>query len=453
MTARTATRACASRTRTGGGRQGRPDLAQFAAAAQPGWYGHLPLNPCAVTGCNYGSAGRGLCNRHAKQWRRAGRPDRAAWMSSSAAAPPARPPAACRVGYCGLWAQGTSVFCHTHHDRWTKSGRPDPGEFAASRENPGPGQEHIDLRRLPAGLRLEIQYVLQCRGDEQDTRLPPADIRPFAAVLAAAGVSSLLDQPEAWWTALPSGESRHGWPAFILDARRRVEALASGAGWETEYQRDTWRLRVVGIARGDNAAIRFTGIPQPWLKDLAKRYARWQLFTGLTAATARAGVLGVTRFAAWLGSLPEPPAGLDGIDRPLLERYLAVLHSEMGGRHRHQHYVSALSSFLREIRRHGWDDDAMPATAAIYPEDFPPRGAAASPRPCRPRHGPGRAARQPRQAAQPCLPAHHADPHPLRAADLLSGRAALRLHRYRRRRRSLPALLQHQDETRGPCPR
>ena len=169
------------------------------------------------------------------------------------------------------------------------------------------------------------------------------------------------------------GDNGHGWRAFVLDARRRVEALAFGAGWETEYPRDTWRLRVLGIARGD-AAIRFTGIPQPWLKDLAKRYARWQLSTGLTAATARAGALGVTRFAAWLASLPEPPAGLGGVDRPLLERYLAVLHAEMGGQQRHQQYVSALSGFLREIRRHGWDG-TLPATAVIFPEDFPARGA------------------------------------------------------------------------------
>ena len=352
---------------------GRPDLAGFAATAEPGWHGHLPLNPCTVTGCNYGAAARGLCNRHAKQWRRAGRPDQAAWLAWIAPVPPGKPAAACRIGYCGLWAQGTSVFCHGHHERWTRSGRPDADEFAASRENPGPGQEHIDLRRLPPGLRLEIQYVLQCRGDEQDTRLPPEDVRPFAAVLAAAGASSLLDRPEEWWTARPSRGSGHGWRAFVLDARRRVEALASGAGWETEYPRDTWRLRVLGTARGD-AAIRFTGIPQPWLKDLAKRYARWQLSTGLTAATARAGALGMTRFAAWLASLPEPPAGLDGVDRPLLERYLAVLHAEMGGQQRHQQYVSALSGFLREIRRHGWDG-TMPATAVIFPEDFPARGA------------------------------------------------------------------------------
>ena len=57
-----------------------------------------------------------------------------------------------------------------------------------------------------------------------------------------------------------------------------------------------------------------------------------------------------------------------------------------------------------------------------------PRGPA-SPRPRRPRHGPGRAARQPRQAGQPGLPAHHPDPHPLRPADLLRGRAVLRTTR------------------------
>ena len=168
------------------------------------------------------------------------------------------------------------------------AGRPDADEFAASRENPGPGQEHIDLRRLPPGLRLEIQYVLQCRGDEQDTRPPPEVVRPFAAVLAAAGASSLLDQPEEWWDR-PSFEGKRARLARVRPRRAApVEALASGAGWETEYPRDTWRLRVLGTARGD-AAIRFTGIPQPWLKDLAKRYARWQLSTGLTAATARAG--------------------------------------------------------------------------------------------------------------------------------------------------------------------
>ena len=192
-------------------------------------------------------------------------------------------------------------------------------------------------------------------------------------VLADAGASSLLEQPEEWWTALYPPRKGRGWRPFILDARRRVEALAFGAGWDTEYPRDTWRLRNLGIDKPE-ATFSFAGIPQAWLRELAKRHTRWQLATGLSVSTAGNGVRAVTRFAAWLAALPDPPAGLDGVTRPLLERYLAVLQAEMGGQVRHTHYVGGLSGFLKTVRRHGWDD-TLPATAAIYPEDFPPRGA------------------------------------------------------------------------------
>ena len=126
----------------------------------------------------------------------------------------------------------------------------------------------------------------------------------------------------------------------------------------------------------------------------------------------------MTRFAAWLACLPEPPAGLDSVTRPLLERYLAVLHAEMGGQVRHSNYVGGLSGFLQAIRRHGWDD-TLPATTAIYPEDFPARGARL------PRGLAAHVMAQVEQPAnldrlgQPGLPAHHPDPHPLRPADLL----------------------------------
>ncbi len=353
---------------------GRPALAEFTATAEPGWHGHLPLSSCAIAGCNYGPMARGMCQRHVRQWYYAGRPDLAAWQASAVPLPPpAEPPPACRIGYCSLWAQGTSVFCHGHDNRWKSNGRPDADEFAAACENPGPGHEHIDLRRLPAGLRLEVQYVLQCRGDEQTARLPPREVQPLVAVLAAAGASSLLEQPEEWWAGRPAPAHGRGWRAFILDARRRAEALAFGAGWDTEYPRDTWRLCNLGTGQPE-ATISFAGIPQPWLRELAKRYARWQLATGLSASTAGSGARAVTRFADWLASLPEPAGGLAGVKRPLLERYLAVLHAEMGGQVRHASYVGALSGFLRAIRQHGWDD-TLPASAAIFPEDVPARGA------------------------------------------------------------------------------
>ena len=352
---------------------GTPDLAEFTATAAAGWYGHLPLGSCVIDGCNYGRTAREMCHRHARQWYGAGRPELGAWQDSPAPLPPpAGPPPACRIGYCDLWAQGTSVFCLGHDGRWKRRGRPDAEEFIASCENPGPGQEHIDLRQLPAGLRLEVQYVLQCRGDERTARLDPRECQPFIAVLAAASASSLLEQPEEWWAGRAAPKNGHGWRGFIRDARRRVEALAFGASWDTEYPRDAWRLRNLGIDQPE-ATISFADIPQPWLRELAKRYARWQLATGLSASTAGTGARAVTRFAVYLAAQPALAAGLAVVDRPLLERYLAVLRAEMGGRVCHGQYVGGLNGFLQAIRRHGWDD-ALPASAAIFPEDIPDRG-------------------------------------------------------------------------------
>ena len=258
-------------------------LAEFTATAEPGWHGHLPLDSCVIDGCNYGAMGRGMCNRHFSRWYRAGCPDPERWQAQAPPLAPDGPLRACRIGYCSLWTRGTSLFCYGHDTRWKNNGRPGIDEFTASCENPGPGQEHIDLRRLPAGLRLEMQYVLQCRSDEQDAKLPPSEIHPFVAVLAGAGASSLLEQPEEWWTALHPPRKGRGWRPFILDARRRVEALAFGAGWDTEYPRDIWRLCNLGIGKPE-ATISFAGIPQPWLRELAKRYTRWQLATACPSA-------------------------------------------------------------------------------------------------------------------------------------------------------------------------
>ena len=66
-----------------------------------------------------------------------------------------------------------------------------PGEFAAARADPGLGYEWIDVRCLPGLLRLEIQYVLQCRGDERQSRLRPGRLQQILRDLAATGAASL----------------------------------------------------------------------------------------------------------------------------------------------------------------------------------------------------------------------------------------------------------------------
>ena len=159
--------------------------------------------------------------------------------------------------------------------------------------------------------------------------------------------------------------------SLIIYARRRIEELAFGRGWDVEYPRDTWRLRNLGIS-DPIAHVRFGGIPQLWLKDLAKRWCRWRLATGLSAGLPARGARVLAHFGTWLAGQDEN-AGIEAITRPLLERYLAALHAEFGGRKLQREHIENLNGFLTAVRQHEWDP-GLPAGAMIFPEDYPKRG-------------------------------------------------------------------------------
>ena len=158
---------------------GRPDLGAFAvseAAAGP-WFGHAPLARCGAPGCGFGSAIRQMCSRHLRAWERAGEPERVRWL---AAVPPVAPhpgQVACRISYCELWAHPGAVMCYSHHRRWKGLGRPDLEEFIAGYDRPPDGRERADLTGLPDRLRLEVQYALQCRHDDNMIKTRPTTIR------------------------------------------------------------------------------------------------------------------------------------------------------------------------------------------------------------------------------------------------------------------------------------
>lgn len=350
---------------------GKPDLAVFTATTSPHWSGHRPLPACQVPGCNYCQAGRGLCQRHHQQWSRAGQPDISTWRPAQACVAPSPPPDTCRVSYCARWAMRTSVFCRTHHKSWRRAGRPEAGEFAAARDDPGTGHEWIDVRCLPGRLRLEIQYVLQCHADERQARLRPARVQPILRGLAATGAASLLERTEEQWAEFgPCATKAGGGRRFVLDAHARIEQLAFGSGWETEYPRDKWRLRNLGIQAGKTATIDFASIGQPWLAGLAKRWCRQRLSAGLSASDAAHGIRAIRRFSAFL-TAHAPASDPAAIDRPLLERYLADLSANLRAPSTRLQHVSALNGFFRDTRRHGWDHGALPAAAVFYPEDYP----------------------------------------------------------------------------------
>ena len=351
--------------------QGRPDQARFAASTDPRWRRQQPNQRCRVPDCGYGSARGGMCGLHAQRWERAGRPDLHAWLAQPK--PFTRPTAGatCRISHCELWPQATSPFCQTHTNTWKVNGRPDIDEFADRFATNTPlAGEVIRLDRLAGQLKLEMQYVLQRRHDDRQGKLTPDVVMRVVRALAAAEVGSLLDHGEDAWqerTRLTINDSRSR--GFLGYACRVITDLAQGGGWEAEYPCDIWRMRRLGYD-GDRT-LRFTGISQPWLRELAKRWVRWRLSTGmgLEAGGGRPVVV-LTRFAGFLADIGVER--IDGIDRSVLERYLADLRGDSLHAQRRGAHIGLLNRFFAAIRQHRWDT-ALPADTMFFTEDYPKR--------------------------------------------------------------------------------
>jgi integrase len=82
-------------------------------------------------------------------------------------------------------------------------------------------------------------------------------------------------------------------------------------------------------------------------------------------------VQAVTRFGAFLDQ-----AGIretSQISREVLERYLAVLQSELAGKKAHRSNIGLVNTFLQAVRRHEWDA-SLPPSAMFFPEDYPRDG-------------------------------------------------------------------------------
>ena len=354
--------------------RGRPDLAAFLADPGAPLNGRRQLTACSVAGCRYGSSGHGLCMRHRSAWEHAGHPDPAAW-AARAEPPAAQRRAECLLPFCALWTENTArQFCKAHDTRWRQLGSPEPGEFIEHCLLRG--KARIDFRDLPAQLRLEMQYAVQCRRDQETITLPPQVAGWAVRRAREAGVESLLDLSEGEWRQA-SGSKGGTYQAFLLFARDAAEALAEGTGWEAEYPRDVWRLhRIPGLVMNpgkppnSRIRLRFNRVAQPWLRALSKRWARLRLSSGLSVGTVQSDVAALTRFSEFLAAAGT--TALSGADRALLERYLAWLASQAIGHGARTDAITSVSAFLQAIRQHGWDD-TLPVTAAFFPGDIPSR--------------------------------------------------------------------------------
>ena len=353
---------------------GRPDLAMFAADAGPALTGRSEPGRCTAPGCRYGVNALGLCQRHYQHWARAGRPERSAWSPKPL---PAHDEAQCALPFCTLWVENNDGrYCRTHTTRWRQLGCPQNDDYVEHCMMRG--RARVDFRGVPALLRLEFQYAMQCRRDEQTISAPPYLVRWAMRQAQAAEVTSLLDLPAEQWR---EQTRRAAWPtaqAFLVYAHDVVELLHDGTGWEVEYPRDVWRLHTLAGLKtppgrpGYRHHLRFDRIAQPWLRPLAKRFIRWRLTSGRSVSTAMNDVMALTRFSAFLTEVAV--TRLADVDRAVLERYLAWLSTQPAGPGAKEDGITGVNSFFTAIRQHGWDD-TLPTTATFFTGDIPPRPA------------------------------------------------------------------------------
>jgi len=350
---------------------GRPGIGEFTQSTASRWRKNAPLSRCRAPGCGYGVGHRkDLCIRHATAWEKAGMPDLAEWLDSVPGTAPAVLPAECLIGSCSLWAEPGSDWCRSHTATWKRRGRPAAEVLAAQWEDdePGAGRERVRLDGLPAQMKLEVQYALQRRHDDREGKAPPYVVMIMIRFLAGSGASSLLERTEQEWRNA-FGRKRSNAIALLAWSRRQVADLAQAGGWDAEYPRDVWQTHRLGFE--GRIVLDFSRIPQQELRDLAKRWIRWRLSTGLGLEAGGTRPLRfLTRLAAFLHG--RAITGADGISRAVLEAYLADLHAAMAGRAEHGAHVSIIGLFLTAVRQHGWAPD-LPPDAMIFPGDQPPR--------------------------------------------------------------------------------
>ena len=243
----------------------------------------------------------GLCPRHSDAWERAGRPDAGEWLAGVPAAETPPGQQECLVGFCGLWAERGIPFCLSHGSAWRAAGRPEPGSFASRYldGDPVPDSERIVLGALAPQLKLEIQYALQRRHDDREGKAPPRVVMSMVRFLASSGASSLLERTEQEWRD-ETGNKRGKTTALLAWSRRQVADLAEGARLGRRVS-PRHLAAAPSRLRGQERPGLLSGIPQQELKDLAKRWIRWRLSTGLGLDSGgRRPLRSLTRLAVFL---------------------------------------------------------------------------------------------------------------------------------------------------------
>lgn len=181
------------------------------------------------------------------------------------------PPAAPRQTFglcvleCDELACGSAGICRKHARHWRRAGRPRGAAFehwAAQITRPLQAARFLDLDGFSDRLRAEILVGLTV-SIERHRRVRVIQLREAIGVVRGAGVESLLELDCQALTRTPIRR-------FLGLAKDRL--VLESADPDREFEKDVWDLRVFG--KPQSYRLDFTAISQPWLRMLAKQWAR-----------------------------------------------------------------------------------------------------------------------------------------------------------------------------------
>jgi site-specific recombinase XerD len=155
-----------------------------------------------------------------------------------------------------------------------------------------------------------------------------------------------------------------------------LEAIDGGRapeGWERLWASDRWPLRELphndlhsSVRAG---SILFAGIPQPWFKEAAKRWARARLLGGGAPTTMASYVQHVRAFSVWLDDRAPAVSSPAQLTRAVLEDWMLAIRASRLAAGSKAGRVTAVRLFLEEQ----WQDGlvGLPRTAVIHVGEVP----------------------------------------------------------------------------------
>ena len=156
-------------------------------------------------------------------------------------------------------------------------------------------------------------------------------------------------------------------PLEVIDGGRAPD------GWERLWASDRWPLREMPHSDLHSSvragSILFAGIPQPWFKEAAKRWARARLLAGGAPSTMSHYVQHVRTFSVWLAERTPAVSSPSGITRAVLEDWMLAIRASGLAAGSKAGRVTAVRLFLEEQ----WQDGlaGLPRTAVIHVGEVP----------------------------------------------------------------------------------